>query len=143
MKKRPKQFDNPQKRQYPKSSPVTSTQNKNLIWKVTRIDDSSQWGWHKMSCPDFLRRIWGKMRHFETMKWIDILGKDHHTIPIQDIIGPAQRRLVELGHDDVERLVSFHITGKQRIWAIRSEEMAFLLWWDPNHEFCPSPKKHT
>ena len=71
-KKKPRRKDNPKKKQNPISPPITSTQNKKLVW-----------------------------------------------------------------------IVSFHITGKERIWAIRSGERVFLLWWDPNHEIYPSPKKHT
>ncbi len=142
-KKRPRRKDNPKKRQTPVSPPVTSTQNKKLVWIVSRIDNSSKWGWHKITCPDFLRKIWKKMHNFETMEWVDILGTDHHAIPISNIIRPAQKRLEELGHDDEETLVSFHIMGRERIWAIRSEEKVFLLWWDPNHEICPSQKRGT
>lgn len=143
MNKKPRRKDNPKKKQNPVSPPITSTQNKKLVWRVSSIDDSSEWGWHKITCPDFLRKIWEKMHNFETMRWVDILGASHHAIPINNIIRPAQKRLEELGHDDKETLVSFHITGKQRIWAIRRKEEAFLLWWDPNHEICPSQKKGT
>ena len=45
--------------------------------------------------------------------------------------------------DDQEELVSFRIGGRERLWAIRVETEAFLLWWDPNHEICPSQKKGT
>ena len=113
------------------------------MWKVAGIDDNSPWGWNQLTCPDFLRNIWEKMRNFETMTWIDILGRNHHEIPVSNIIKQAQKRLEELGYDDEETLVSFHITGQQRIWAIRSGEEAFLLWWDPNHEICPSYLRHT
>ncbi len=142
-KKKPRRKGNPKKRKKPESPPTTSTQNKKLVWIVSEIDDSSRWGWHKITCPDFLKKIWEKMRNFETMEWADILSASHHAIPINDIIRPAQKRLEELGHDDEETLISFRITSKERIWAIRSGEKAFLLWWDPNHEICPSPKRHT
>ena len=127
----------------PSSLPTVSTQNRKLVWKVTRIDDNSPWGWNQITCPYFLKNIWDKMRNFETMKWTDILGRDHHEIPVSNITRRAQKRLEELGRDDTETLVSFHITGKQRIWAIRSGAEAFLLWWDPNHEICPSQLRHT
>ena len=125
------------------SPPIVSTQDRKLVWKMTKIDDNSQWGWNHITCPDFLKKIWEKMRNFETMTWAEILGASHHAIAVKDLIGPAQRRLKELQQDDAETLISFHITGQQRIWAIRSGQDAFLLWWDPNHEICPSQKKHT
>ncbi|RKU30715.1 hypothetical protein C6497_03290 [Candidatus Poribacteria bacterium] len=84
------------------------------------------------------------MRNFESTTWDQIAGNTHHMIPVNSIIKPAQERLAELGHDDENRLASFHINGKQRLWAIRrSVNIFYLLWWDPKHEICPSPKKHT
>ena len=84
------------------------------------------------------------MRNFEKKKWSEILGHDHyqnHKIHVSGIAKEAQKRLKELGHDDQEELVSLRLTGKQRLWAIEIEGKAFLLWWDPNHEIYPSPKK--
>lgn len=127
----------------PSSLPTVSTQNRKLVWKVARIDDNSPWGWNQITCPDFLRNIWDKMRNFETMTWDEILGRDHHMIPVSNIIKEAQQRLQELRHDDVEELVSFHITGRKRIWAIRLGNLSYLLWWDPNHEICPSHLRNT
>lgn len=141
--KRARRNRNPKSRKKPTSPSIVSTQDKKLVWKVARIDDNSQWGWNQITCPDFLRNIWEKMHNFETMTWGDILGRDHHEIPVSNIIRQAQKRLEELGHDDEEILVSFRITGRKRVWAIRSGAEAFLLWWDPNHEICPSHLRHT
>ena len=69
------------------------------------------------------------MRNFETMTWGEILGRHHHAIAVNDIIEPAQNRLEQLGHDDQAELVSFRLSNTERIWAIRSGEEAFLLWW--------------
>jgi hypothetical protein len=142
-KKRARQEDNPKGVKNPKSLPVVSTQNKKLVWKVSKIDDNSQWGWNQITCPEFLRNIWEKMHNFETMTWSEILGRHHHAIAVNDIIEPAQNRLAQLGHDDQEELVSFRLSNTERIWAIRSGAEAFLLWWDPNHEICPSQLRHT
>ncbi len=134
---------NPGRRKKPASAPIVSTQNRKLVWKVARIDDNSPWGWNQITCPDFLRKIWDKMRDFETMTWGEILGRHHHAIAVNDIIKPAQNRLEQLGHDDQAELVSFRLSNTERIWAIRSGEEAFLLWWDPNHEICPSHLRNT
>ena len=141
--KRARQNRNPRSRKRATSSPTVSTQNRKLVWKVVGIDDNGPWGWNQITCPDFLRNIWDKMRNFETMTWSEILGRNHHAIAVNDIIEPAKNRLEQLGHDDQAELISFHITARQRIWAIRSGEEAFLLWWDPNHEIYPSHLRHT
>ena len=98
---------------------------------------------NNITCPDFLRNIWDKMRNFETMTWDEILGRHHHAIAVNDIIEAAQNRLEKLGHDDQAELVSFRLGNTERIWAIRSGSEAFLLWWDPDHKICPSQLRHT
>ena len=141
--KRARRNRNPSSGKNPTSLPIAPTQNRRLVWKMAAIDDNSPWGWDKITCPNFLRNIWEKMHNFETMTWGEILGRHHHAIAVNDIIEPAQNRLAQLGHDDQEELVSFRLSNTERIWAIRSGAEAFLLWWDPNHEICPSQLRHT
>ena len=133
----------PRSRKKARAAPITSTQNRRLVWKMAEIDSDSPWGWNQITCPDFLRNIWDKMRNFETMTWSEILGRHHHAIAVNDIIEAAQNRLEKLGHDDQAELVSFRLGNTERIWAIRSGAEAFLLWWDPNHEVCPSHLRNT
>lgn len=133
----------PKTRKKATSDPSLITADRKLMWEVSKIDDDSPWGWNQIDCPDFLRKIWKKMRYFETMTWNQILGAQHHRIAVGDIIQPAQKRLQELKYDDVDELVSFRLTGRQRLWAIQSGHLSYLLWWDPNHEICPSHKRHT
>ncbi len=89
------------------------------------------------------------MRYFESTTWAQLEGEVHHMIPdhmipVSRIIKSAQKRLEDLGHDDENSLASFHINGQQRLWAIRrSKNQFYLLWWDPDHEICPSRRKHT
>ena len=134
---------NPKTQKKATSDPSLTTADKTLMWEVSKIDDDSPWGWNQIDCPYFLKNIWKKMRDFETMTWGEILSKNHHAIAVSRIIGDAQKRLRELGHDDVEELVSFRLTGRQRLWAIRLGNVSSLLWWDPNHEICPSHKRRT
>ena len=137
---------NPKVAKKASSDPNLTTKDTKFVWKVSKIDEDGKWGWNKITCPDFLKKIWEKMRNFEKKKWSQILGEDHrknHMISVSGIVKDARERLKELGHDDQEELVSLRLTGKQRLWAIRLDGEAFLLWWDPDHEICPSPKKHT
>ena len=125
-------------------TPQTDKDKNNIVWNVSQIDDNGEWGWRSVSCSFFFKEIWGKMRNFESMTWAEIEGETHHMIPVSSIITSAQKRLAELGHDHEDSLASFHINGKQRLWAIRrSANEFYLLWWDPKHKICPSYKRHT
>ena len=145
-KGKPRRQRNPKRKKEARSDPRLTPENQNLIWEVSKIDKDGQWGWDKVNCSYFFTVIWEKMRNFEKKKWSEILGGDHyqnHKIRVSRIRKEAQKRLKELGHDDQEELVSLRLTNKQRLWAIQLEGKAFLLWWDPNHEICPSLLKHT
>ena len=64
-------------------------------------------------------------------------------IKIDSLCKEAQNRLIELRFDDLDELWEFRLSGKERIWGTRFGAVIDLIWWDPNHEVCPSKKKHT
>ena len=143
-RKRSSRKANPKTQKTPTSITTQTTKDNNIVWNVSQIDDEGKWGWRRVHCSFFFKEIWGKMCNFESTTWDQIAGTTHYMIPVSHIITSAQKRLEELGHDDEDNLASFHINGKQRLWAIRrSVNQFYLLWWDPDHEICPSHKKHT
>lgn len=76
------------------------------------------------------------------MTWKEVIGKKHHYIEISKIHPEAKKRLEELEYDDT-MLFSFRLSGKQRVWTIRVNDEAYLLWWDPKHEICKSHQRNT
>ena len=77
------------------------------------------------------------------MAWGEIDGPTGHFVEVTAIIDEAQRRLVKIGKDEQAQLFSLRMTGEMRLWGIRDVAILPVLWWDPKHEVCPSPKKHT
>ena len=86
-----------------------------------------------------------KLKDFETMKWVDLIGpqKPSHEIPVDKISKESQKRLRKIGLEDIDTLVSLRLGAKERLWGIKDNECFKILWWDPNHEICPSRLKHT
>ena len=66
-----------------------------------------------------------------------------HPVVCEALIKKARDRLHTLKLDDNDVLYSIRLTGKQRIWAACFGHVFHLLWWDPEHEVCPSELKHT
>lgn len=93
----------------------------------------------------FWRKIFPKLKHFETKTWIEIekeqYGKNgktkHHFIAIEKIIEDAQRRLKTLNLNDIDELFSIRLDGELRIWGIRKSSYLQVLWFDFQHEICP------
>ena len=69
-------------------------------------------------------------------------GSRNHFVNVEDLISDAQDRLVEL-HLNYSQIYSIALTGKKRLWGILEDGVFGILWYDPEHEICPSLKKHT
>ena len=106
------------------------------------MDLEGPWCWSKMAQADVVS-VAKRLANLESMTWQDILGKRDHGVPLDDLSTEAQRRLTALSRDDLDELLSLHVNGLKRVWGIRHGDVVRLLWWDPNHDVCPSPKKHT
>jgi len=103
------------------------------------------YGWHEVGSTK-LQEIQQKLSSFEAMTWNEILvtaKKQNHSVPCEDLCKKAQDRLAELRLDDVDELVSLHLSGRERVWGIRSHNVLTALWWGSDHSICPSLKKHT
>jgi hypothetical protein len=88
--------------------------------------------------------VFDKLRSYESMPWRKIEGPTgSHFVDRGRLCREAQRRLAELRQDDVDQVFSLRITARQRVWGLRSGRVLKLLWWDPEHQVCPAPKKHT
>jgi hypothetical protein len=109
-------------------------------WRIGRLDYDGPW------CPKKigdLQPVLQRLKSFETMSWHEMHTTGSHPIPVHSIIPEAQHRLEELHLDDTDDVYSLRINGAQRLWGIKQGDAFLALWWDPEHEVCPAPKKHT
>lgn len=114
-------------------------------WRFSKLELVDPFGWHILSSTK-LHEIRSKIQNFESMTWNEILieaKKQNHSISTEKICRAAQNRLCELELDDAEDLISLRIGARERIWGIRQSSVLLLLWWDPDHQICPSTLKHT
>lgn len=145
QKKVPKQDLSPYRPRVPREAPnKIDIANSHFEWRVGSVDFDGAWGWATVGIRDFFRDILPKLHDFESMTWAQIEGpKKSHFIRTDKLCKAARDRLVELELDDVGELFSLRITGRKRIWGMRTGKRLNLLWWDPEHQVCPSPKKRT
>jgi hypothetical protein len=128
---------------------VESLPNDNSLppsWRLSMLEMVDPFGWHKIESVEKLREILGKLCELEALNWNEILvirKKQNHEVDVGDLSKDAQKRLVEIFQDDIDSLVSLRLSGVERVWGIREKAILKLLWWDPNHQVCPSLKKNT
>lgn len=80
-----------------------------------------------------------KLRQYQSMTWNEILSRDH---PVE-VTHPrfterARRRLGELRLEEFDSIWRLALNGKPRLWGIRYRDVFYVLWWDPEHQVCPS-----
>jgi hypothetical protein len=106
------------------------------------MDLVDPYGWHAVDAGTLLS-IREKLAHFETMTWNEILvtgRKRNHSIRVSAITSEAQQRLEEMGIA-LDEVVSLRLSGAERIFGYLDNGVLVLLWWDPDHQVCPSFKE--
>lgn len=105
-----------------------------LSWRFSSLDFDGPWGWASADLAT-LRQVHQKLCHFEKRTGAEVFGPNvgHKMIAPDHLPKKASRRLGELGVDDTDKLCELRLTGKQRVWGLRQENIIHLLWWDPEH----------
>lgn len=143
--KKPKIAKEPLGGKQPRSHPVDANQS-NPVWSIRLFDIDGPWGKSRVRLSEELWDVlFSKLRDYESMKWGEILqNRDYnHAVPVDQLIKQARDRLAALKQDDLDELFRLRLSGTARVWGIRDRDVLKLLWWDPDHEVCPSVKKHT
>lgn len=110
-------------------------------WRFSTVDRDGPFAWPIGTQVEL--GILQRLREFDTMRWPEIEGPDHHAIAVSKLSKIARDRLSAIKQDDLDEVFSFHFAGRPRIIGIRDRNAVKLLWWDPEHQVCPSIKKHT
>ena len=109
-------------------------------WRFSTVDLAGPFAWPKGTQKEL--EIVSKLHSFDSMRWSQIEGPDHHFLNAESLSGEAKGRLEVIGREDeIDSVFSFHLQGAPRIICIRERNIAKLLWFDARHMVCPSRKK--
>lgn len=111
-------------------------------WNFSKSDlQNTKWSLYN---SDFLNEVLPKLIDFERRIWSDIVSdkKYNHWIDTSNLIKEAQDRLIEL-KIFYDSLFSLRLTGTVRLFGYIENGIYYIIWYDQNHEICPSNKKHT
>lgn len=121
------------------------------VWAFSKSDfDHNKWGLEANNGQ--ILRITKKLKDFEGMTWRQILSDTagrkrapkNSEKDVTQIIAEAQERFRELNlfheHDSVYSLT---IDGETRLWGVRTGNIFYIVWIDPEHEIYPVSKSHT
>ena len=130
-------------RKRPRIGKTGGTDHERVRW-CFEIFDHHDWSAQHEAAVPFLD-VCSHLKTYSQRAWNEVCAsrKRDHTVAIASLTPAARQRLITLEMDDLDELVSFRFTGRQRLWGIRDGEFFRVLWWDPCHVVCPALLKHT
>jgi len=114
-------------------------------WRFSLLELQGAYGWARLQ-GQAIRGLRDRLAELEKSTWAEIFVRDrhqNHSVDRDKLSTDAQKKLRKRKLDDFERFWSLRITAKERVWGLLVEDVFYLLWWDPEHEVCPSHLKHT
>jgi hypothetical protein len=116
----------------------------NFSWRVHNnyIDyDHPEFGWGKVSILLFLQKIIQRLQGYEGLTWHEVKEMRYcHPWGLDEIPRECFRRLEER-QIDIEQLYQIGLGNKPRIIGYKDGPIFYLMWWDPEHRFCPTRAK--
>lgn len=119
------------------------------IWRFDKLDMEGRFAF-QLSRSDFKHKeVLQKLIHYGNMTWGEIdrqqhdsHGKSkHHYLDVRSLSDAAKMRISAKHLDnEIDALFSFALQNKLRIIGFRYGAEFYLVWYDPNHEFCPSSR---
>ncbi|CAB4583232.1 MAG: hypothetical protein F2534_16630 [Actinobacteria bacterium] len=108
-----------------------------MSWRFSQCDHDGPWQWSWECLSTYIE----KLQHFESQPFDQSVGTGTigaKRIPLDSLCDQAKKRLRKLEHDDADALWELRLGGKPRIWGFRVGNVMHCLWFDPEHEVCPS-----
>jgi hypothetical protein len=115
-----------------------------VCWHFGAIDLEGPYGWRAIT-QEQLEKLIGVVGDIEKQTATELFDKAQNrqavggtkTIPVENLCKEAQKRLAALRFDDHNHLMELRVTRTARLWFLRFNAVACLLWWDPHHQVCP------
>ncbi len=130
-------------------NPSNSTIQEHPIWRFGNIDRDGPFAF-RLSRPDFSHKeVLQKLIDYGNMTWSEIDKQQHdksrkskhHYLSIGALSNAAKERIVAKHlEEETDALFSFAFQNKLRIIGFRHGAEFHIIWYDRNHEFCPSSK---
>ena len=111
-----------------------------LAWRFSGCDRGGPFSWSGIDTDEKYREVIEKLHEFEIKTWAQLLDTGSHPIETDRLAKVARDRLFKIERDDVDELMSFSLTGPNRVWCIQSGHIMRILWWDPAHQVYPVEK---
>lgn len=114
-----------------------------LVFALQLVDHGGPYAWAEISPAD-TKMIATKCKGWESLTADEVFAMPgNKPIPLDSLCAEAKARLEEIELDDEDYLWELHVSGTRRIWGVRYSHIYYIVWWDPNHQVCPSHLRNT
>ena len=128
-----------------------SSNGEKVVWMFDEIDKDGEFAFDILRGDFQHKEFLDKMISCSSMTWNEVASQTHdegkskhHLLDYESLSKKAKDRIVALHlEQDTDRIFSFALQNKLRVIGLRENERFHVKWYDPEHEFCPSQKKHT
>ena len=110
-----------------------------ISWRFSSCDKEGPFAWFASDVAKY-REVIEKLYTFETMTETERAKTGSHNIEIHKLSPAAKKRLQDIKRDDIDGLMSFRVAGTNRVMCVREGNVMKVLWFDPDHQVCPSLK---
>jgi hypothetical protein len=123
--------------------PVVEDPEARIMFRLGLMDYGGAWSFAGLSEED-VKLIATRCKAFESLKLGEFLGlPGTKPIPWESMIQAARERSNEIELDHFDGLWELRLGSEGRLWGLLDGHCFYVVWWDPDHQICPSPKKHT
>jgi hypothetical protein len=127
----------------PISTPARDDGDANLVFGLQLLDHDGPYAWAGIS-SEHTKLIAEACRGWESMRPEEVFAAGgNKPIPFERLCPTAQARLRQIDLEEYDGLWELRVSAKRRIWGIRKRHVFYIVWWDPEHEVCPSSRRHT
>jgi hypothetical protein len=115
-----------------------------LVFGLQLADHEGPYAWAEISA-EHTKLIADTCRSWESMSANEVFAvAGNKPVPFENLCPAAQARLHEIDLEEYNgQWWELRVTGERRIWGVRQRHVFYVVWWDPEHEVCPSKKRHT
>jgi len=124
--------------------PVEGDGTERIMFRMSLMDGSGPWGFAGLSTDD-VKRIAAACKSFESMTRNELINvSGNKPIDWESMCNEAQGRAAELELNLFgDGLWELRLSGTGRLWGLLDGHCFYVVWWDPDHEVCPSMKRNT
>lgn len=147
MKKQTKQSKSNKQKQT--ANEVLNYDKMNVVFYFDRLDRDGHFAFNVLRDKFNYKEVLTKIVEYSNLTWSEIKlqthdksnKSKHHFLEYSGLSKLARDRISKLDMEsEIDAIFSFALQNKLRLIGIRENEKFHVVWYDPEHEFCPSGK---